>query len=719
MVRPDAFDVRYAINPWMDPSVPVDRARARAQWDALRAVYESLGHRVDVLEPLVGAPDMVYAANGGVVVGERAVGSRFARPERAAEAPAFTAWLTGSGWADVVDPGVALEGEGDAVVCASVVLVGSGFRSDPRAAAVVADALGVEVLPLRLVDPRYYHLDLAVWHLGDDRLAWYPPALDAASQALVRRRFPDAVEATGADAQALGLNGWSDGRHAVLPRGATRLMAALADRGLEVLGVDVSELARGGGGPKCCTWEMHAALRPAQETAARVEPPPRATVPVQARPAPVVEGAAPAGDRVAAPQPQPQPLPLPGTVPGTRSADLVELAHARAARTYAPLPVVLAHGQGAWVSDVEGRRYLDCLAGYSALNFGHGHPVLTGAAHHQLDRLTLVSRAFHAEGLAPFCDRLAALVGRERHAPVRVVPMNTGAEAVETALKVARKWGYDVRGVPADAASVVVMAGGFHGRTTTVVGFSTDPDARDGFGPFGPGFRVVPYGDLDAVREAVDETTVAVLVEPVQGEAGVVVPPEDFLPGLRQLCDERSVLLVADEVQSGLGRTGSTLAVDLVRVRPDLVVLGKALGGGVVPVSAVVGRADVVDVLTPGTHGSTFGGNPLACAVGTAVVGLLETGEPQARAAALGEVLRTRLEALVGHGLTAVRTRGLWAGVDVDPAAGSGKAVCARMAERGVLAKDTHGSTLRLAPPLVVEPDDLHHAVDVLEASLP
>jgi ornithine--oxo-acid transaminase len=408
----------------------------------------------------------------------------------------------------------------------------------------------------------------------------------------------------------------------------------------------------------------------------------------------------------------------------TASPEGLLAAEARhVAHNYHPLPVVLRAGEGAWVTDVDGRRYLDALAGYSALNFGHRHPALVAAARDQLDRITLTSRAFHHDRLAPFATALVELLGLpadDEHTgrTGMVLPMNSGAEAVESALKVARKWGYEVRGVPAGEATIVVAGGNFHGRTITIVSFSDDPDARDAYGPYTPGFRRVPYGDVSAVAAAVDETTVAVLLEPIQGEAGVVVPPADYLPGVRALCDERGVLLVADEIQSGLGRTGTTLACDLVGVRPDLVVLGKALGGGIVPVSAVVGRQDVLGVLRPGQHGSTFGGNPLACAVGEAVVHLLEPGDLQARSRILGQVLRARLDALVGHGLTAVRGAGLWAGLDVDPAVGSGRAVCERLLEHGVLAKDTHGSTLRLAPPLIVTEDEVHWLVDRLEAAL-
>jgi ornithine--oxo-acid transaminase len=378
---------------------------------------------------------------------------------------------------------------------------------------------------------------------------------------------------------------------------------------------------------------------------------------------------------------------------------------------YHPLGVVIQSGEGAWVRDVEGRRYLDFLAGYSALNFGHRHPGLTRIAHEQLDRLTLTSRAFDHDLLDPFADALGELVGAEA-----VLPMNSGAEAVETAVKAARRWGHLVKGVPDGEANIVVAAGAFHGRTTTAISMSSDPLARTGFGPFTPGFVIVPYGDVDAVAAVLDVSTVAVLVEPVQGEAGVRIPPPDYLPRLRSLCDQAGVLLVLDEIQSGLGRAGATLAADLVGVRADITTLGKALGGGIVPVSAAVGRADVLGVLTAGTHGSTFGGNALACAVALGVIDLLRPGTVQARARALGEVLGTRLETLLAEGLLAgARRVGLWAGVDVPPALGlTGREVCARLAGRGVLAKDTHGSTIRLSPPLVIDEADLHHGIDML-----
>ncbi|MFJ4830510.1 ornithine--oxo-acid transaminase [Streptomyces sp. NPDC088747] len=389
-------------------------------------------------------------------------------------------------------------------------------------------------------------------------------------------------------------------------------------------------------------------------------------------------------------------------------------ADAHSAHNYHPLPVVVATADGAWMTDVEGRRYLDMLAGYSALNFGHGNRRLIDAARAQLERVTLTSRAFHHDRFAEFCARLAELCGMET-----VLPMNTGAEAVETAVKTARKWGYRVKGVPDGRARIVVAGDNFHGRTTTIVSFSTDAEARADFGPYTPGFDVVPYGDLAALREAVTEETVAVLLEPVQGEAGVVVPPEGYLRGVREVTRERNVLFIADEIQSGLGRTGRTFACEHEGVVPDVYVLGKALGGGVVPVSAVVSSAEVLGVFRPGEHGSTFGGNPLACAVALEVIAMLRSGEYQRRAAELGDHLHRELGLLTGSGqVTAVRGRGLWAGVDIAPGYGTGREISEKLMDRGVLVKDTHGTTIRIAPPLAISKEDLDWGLAQLRAVL-
>ncbi|AHH96013.1 ornithine--oxo-acid transaminase [Kutzneria albida] len=395
-------------------------------------------------------------------------------------------------------------------------------------------------------------------------------------------------------------------------------------------------------------------------------------------------------------------------VPST-PAEYVALDEQWSTHNYHPLPVVIAHAQGAWVTDVDGRSYLDFLSGYSAMNFGHRHPDLVAAAVEQLGRVTLTSRAFHHDQFGLFCRELAELTGTEL-----VLTMNSGAEAVESAIKVARKWAYQVKGVPEGTAEIVVAGSNFHGRTTTIVSFSTDEVARNDFGPFTPGFRVVGYGDAAALEAAITEGTAAVLIEPIQGEAGVVVPPAGYLARVRELCDQHGVLMIADEIQSGLARTGELLALDHEGVRADLYTLGKALGGGIMPVSAVVGRAEVLGVLRPGEHGSTFGGNPLACAVGRAVVKLLATGEFQQRSKELGGYLHGRLNELVGRGVAEVRGRGLWAGVEIAPGGPEGRVASEALAERGVLCKETHDTTLRVAPPLVITREELDRGVDAI-----
>ncbi len=379
------------------------------------------------------------------------------------------------------------------------------------------------------------------------------------------------------------------------------------------------------------------------------------------------------------------------------------------AHNYHPLPVVITHGEGSWVTDIDGKKYLDLLSAYSALNFGHRHPRLIEAAKAQLDRLTLTSRAFHNDQLGAFAQGLSELTGKEM-----VLPMNSGAEAVETAIKTARKWGYLVKGVAADAARVVVADGNFHGRTTTIVSFSTDPDARDDFGPFTPGFDVVGYGDADALRAAITPSTVAFLVEPIQGEAGVLLPPDGYLKAAREICRENNVLFIADEIQSGMGRTGKTFAVEWEDVVPDMYVMGKALGGGIYPVSAVAADSDVLGVFKPGEHGSTFGGNPLGAAIGTQVIAMLKTGEFQERSRVMGDHMLDRLRAEAPSTVAEIRGRGLWAGVQLHPGQESARSRCERLMVDGVLAKDTHETTIRLAPPLVIEQDDLDLAIDKL-----
>jgi ornithine--oxo-acid transaminase len=391
----------------------------------------------------------------------------------------------------------------------------------------------------------------------------------------------------------------------------------------------------------------------------------------------------------------------------TSSEEHIALVDRYSAHNYHPLPVVISSAEGVWVTDVEGKRYLDMLAAYSALNFGHQHPDLVKTAQDQLQRLTLTSRAFHNDQMGPFLRDLADMAGKDK-----ALPMNTGAEAVETAIKAARKWGYKVKGVHDGRAKILVASGNFHGRTTTIISFSDDPASRADFGPFTPGFVTVPYGDAEALEAAFDDEVVAFLVEPIQGEAGVVTPPDGYLRRARELCTERGALLIADEIQSGLGRTGTTFACEHEAVVPDVYVLGKALGGGILPISAVVADDDVLGLFKPGEHGSTFGGNPLACALGRKVVEILNTGEYQRNSAELGQWLIGTLRERAVPTVELVRGKGLWVGIVLKPEAGTARAACERLMADGVLAKDTHETTIRLAPPLCITKDELQWALE-------
>jgi ornithine--oxo-acid transaminase len=383
------------------------------------------------------------------------------------------------------------------------------------------------------------------------------------------------------------------------------------------------------------------------------------------------------------------------------------------AHNYDPLPVVLARGEGAHLFDVTGRRYVDMMSAYSAASHGHAHPRILAALTEQAQRLAVPSRAYYNDRLGPFLAELCRLTGLDA-----ALPMNTGAEAVETAIKAARRWGYWVKGIPQDRARIIVADGNFHGRTTTIVGFSSEPAYRDGFGPFAPGFRSVPFGDIAALERAITPETAAVLVEPIQGEAGIVVPPPGWLRGVRQLCDANHVLLILDEVQSGLGRTGAWFAFQHEGIVPDGLVLGKALGGGVLPVSAFVGRREVMDVFTPGSHGSTFGGNALAAAVGLEALTVIADEGLVEKSRVLGAHMLARLRAMNTPALKQARGRGLWVGAEIDPRFASARAVCERLLRKGVLSKETHDTVVRLAPPLVIERQDLDWAIDQFEETL-
>lgn len=376
-----------------------------------------------------------------------------------------------------------------------------------------------------------------------------------------------------------------------------------------------------------------------------------------------------------------------------------------AAHNYHPLPVVVKEAEGVWVEDVDGRRYMDMLAAYSAVNFGHRHPELIATAKEQLDRVTLTSRAFHNDQLGPFCEELARLCRMEM-----VLPMNTGAEGVETAVKTARKWGYTKKGVAEGKAKIIVCSENFHGRTTTIISFSTDPQCRKDFGPFTPGFQIVKYGDIEALRGAIDADTAAFLVEPIQGEAGIVVPPAGYLKQAFELCRKNNVLFIADEIQSGLGRVGTTFCCEQEGVQPDVFILGKALGGGIMPISAVVSRKEILGVFKPGDHGSTFGGNPLACAIARKVIEILNTGEFQRNAREMGAYLFGLFGTLNSGKIKEVRGRGLWVGIELRTSAGKARPYCEELMREGLLCKDTHEQVIRLAPPLCITKDEIDWA---------
>jgi len=397
----------------------------------------------------------------------------------------------------------------------------------------------------------------------------------------------------------------------------------------------------------------------------------------------------------------------------TRAQSLIAAEEQYSAYIYHPLDVVIERAEGVWVYDADGKRYLDCLSAYSAVNQGHCHPRIVQALIEQANKVTLTSRAFRNDQFGPFAKELCELTGYEM-----MLPMNSGAEAVETAIKAARKWGYTVKGVPEGQAEIIVCEENFHGRTITIVGFSTEPQYRAGFGPFTPGFRIVPFGDVDTLEQAITPNTVAFIVEPIQGESGVHIPPEGYLKRVRHICSKNRVLFVADEIQSGLGRSGRLFACDWESVRPDMVIIGKALSGGVYPVSAVLSSRQVLGVFQPGDHGSTFGGNPLACAVAREALRVIVEEKLCERSAELGEYFRGRLERIESPHIKEVRGRGLFIGVELKPEAGGARKFCEALKERGLLCKETHQHTIRFAPPLVVKKEELDWALEQIEAVL-
>lgn len=389
------------------------------------------------------------------------------------------------------------------------------------------------------------------------------------------------------------------------------------------------------------------------------------------------------------------------------STSYIEQEHLYGAANYKPLPVVIARGKGAWLWDNDGKKYLDMMSAYSAVSHGHSHPRLLKAMTDQAAELAVVSRAFHAKPLGPFLEKLTKMTGLPR-----ALPMNTGVEAVETAIKAARRWGYRVKGIPADQAEIIVAEGNFHGRSTTVIGFSADEEYKEDFGPFAAGFVMVPFGDIEAVKAAITPNTAAVIMEPIQGEAGIVMPPKGFLKQLRALCTEQNCLMILDEIQSGLGRTGKLFAHNHEDIKPDGLILGKALGGGMMPVSAFCSTNEVMDMFDPGSHGSTFGGNPLAAAVAHEALNVIEDEHLTERSAELGAHLKQSLRAMNSPLIDDVRGAGLWVGVEIDPQYAPARLVCERLMTRGVLSKETHGTVVRFAPPLVISKDDLDWGIE-------
>src|SRR5918997_5150480 len=504
MCPPTHFDVTYAINPWMDVAVKVDRELAQCQWDALVATLRAAGARVETLTPHPDLPDLVFTANLGIVDGDTFVAARMRHPERQAEPAHAEGWFREHGYrVRRLGEDVVQEGAGDGLPFEGTLVAGYRTRSSASSYVDLARLTDARILPVELVDERFYHVDIVFCPLDARSALLAPTKVDPDGARLIQELVPDPILLTDAEAEQFSANSVVVGRTVVMPACSPRLDRELRARGFEPVVVDVSEFLKAGGGPRCLTLALDVRLA-AQDTGA--------------------------------------------------------LAERFTAHNYHPLPVTVTHAEGVWVHDDRGRRHLDALSAYSALNFGHRHPRLVAAAQQQLGRVTLTSRAFSNDQLGPFARDLAALTRKDR-----VLPMNTGAEAVETAIKVARKWGYDVKGVAPGRATIIVCDGNFHGRTTTIVSFSGDPLARDGFGPFTGGFVSVPFGDDGALSAALDahgDDVVGFLVEPIQGEAGVIVPPNRYLRAARRPTPAHGVLLIADEIQSGLGRSGRTFACD-------------------------------------------------------------------------------------------------------------------------------------------------------------
>jgi ornithine--oxo-acid transaminase len=681
MCPPKLYDVNYVINPWMRGNLgKSDRERAMRQWQRLHDVLSRLA-RVVLIEPVAGSPDMVFTANAGLARDGIVALSSFFYRERQDEEPEFRRWFAKAGY-HVVDVARAtpFEGEGDALFSAdgTRLWVGFGTRTSLESHDALRGLWAAEVCGLRLVDARFYHLDTCFAPLSDGSVMYFPEAFDAASLAMIEEFYApeQRIAVSKADALRFACNAVNLDRAIVLNCISDELEMTLRERGFDVVQVELDEFLKAGGAAKCLVMKLTPELHSVREDGALED------------------------------------SELGGIEPGVRltASELIAIEDAHGAHNYHPLDVVIERASGAWVWDVDGRRYLDCLAAYSAVNQGHCHPAILRAMVEQAQKVTLTSRAFRNEQLPLLLRDLHELTGYDM-----ALPMNSGAEAVETALKTARKWGEVVKGVARDRTEIVVCANNFHGRTIAIVGFSTDAQYRAGFGPFPVGFRNVPFGDIDALRRAIMPETCAFLVEPIQGEAGVIVPPEGYLREAARLCREHNVLLIVDEIQSGLGRTGRLFAYQHDGITPDVVIVGKALSGGFYPVSAVLSSAEVLGVFRPGDHGSTFGGNPLACAVARASLRVIVEERLAERSAALGAYALARLKQMRSRHVVSVRGKGLWLAIELNTAA---RPFCEALRDRGVLCKETHETVIRIAPPLVISREDLDWGLGQIEGVL-
>ena len=673
MCVPKLYEVSYVINPWMKDNLGnSSRRRALQQWEDL---YEVLSGLTDIhlVEPIAGSPDMVFTANAGLARDGVVAISSFYHPERQGEEPHFREWFHKAGYAVVDLPReTPFEGEGDALFSAdgSILWAGHGTRTLEASHVALRRLWDVEVVSLRLMDPRFYHLDTCFAPLEDGSLLYYPPAFDEESLKKIEAVYTaeKRIAVGEEDALAFACNAVNLGKTIVLNCISADLKQELRERGFEVIQVRLDEFLKAGGAAKCLVMKLTPEIHAKSE----------------ARDA-AVQG-------------------------GGVETKLIAMEEEYGAHNYHPLDVVIDRAQGAWVTDVNGRRYLDFLAAYSAVNQGHCHPEILAAMVEQAQKVTLTSRAFRNDQLPLLLRDLHELTGFEM-----ALPMNSGAEAVETALKAARKWGERVKGIEPNRTEIIVCSNNFHGRTISIVGFSTDEQYRAGFGPFPAGFRHVPFGDVAALRRAITPQTVAFLVEPIQGEAGVIVPPEGYLRTVAETCKENNVLLIADEIQSGLGRTGKLFAYMHDGITPDVLIAGKALSGGFYPVSVVMSSREVLGVFRPGDHGSTFGGNPLACAVARAALRVIVEERLAERSAELGAYALARLQRMRSENVVEVRGRGLWLAIELNVPA---RPICEALRDRGVLCKETHETVIRIAPPLVIRREDLDWGLEQIELVL-